>query len=171
MSVLFPEEAKAAIECLLFVAVKPLSIAELTELVGLPADDVQELLVQLGQEYNRNKHGFHLTRVGNGYRLCTRPEYYPYVEKLNKSGPTGLSAAALETLAIIAYKQPITRGEIELIRGVKVDRLLTNLMERGLIKEVGRKEVPGRPILYGTTEQFLWHFGLRDLAELPELEE
>lgn len=171
MSVLFPEESKAAIECLLFVAIEPLTLDDMAEIVGLSVKDVAELLDQLRQEYDRDKRGFQLVEAGGGYRLTTRPEYYSYIEKMNKLGPASLSTAALETLAIIAYKQPITRGEIELIRGVKVDRLLTNLSERGLIKEVGRKDGPGRPIIYGTTDQFLWHFGLKGLGELPKVEE
>jgi segregation and condensation protein B len=109
--------------------------------------------------------------VAGGYRLTTRPEAHPWIQRLQQVKPTRLSRAALETLAIIAYKQPITRAEIEAVRGVAVDGVMRTLLERGLIRMLGRKAEAGRPILYGTSQGFLEHFGFKDLGELPSLRE
>lgn len=166
--VMFPEETKAIIECLLFVAKEPLNLKNLSEILELPSAEVKEIVEELKSDYASAKKGMIIKEIARGYQLCTRPEFAPYIEKLYKpQGSYGLSNAALETLAIIAYKQPITRGEIEFLRGVKVDRAVTSLMEKNLIKEAGRKEGPGRPVLFGTTDEFLKYFGLRDLKDLP----
>lgn len=166
--VMFPEETKAIIECLLFVAKEPLNLKNLSEILELPPAEVKEIVEALKKDYESAKKGMILKEIARGYQFCTRPEFAPYIEKLYKpQGSYGLSNAALETLAIIAYKQPITRGEIELLRGVKVDRAVASLIGKNLIREAGRKEGPGHPLLFGTTDEFLKYFGLRDLKDLP----
>lgn len=159
-------QAKGVLEALLFMATGPVSPEFLQEITGLEAEEVTALL----QELAAGLHGLEIVNAGGGYRLCTRPEYAEYVEKLAGRQPPSLSPAALETLAIIAYRQPVTKAEIEDLRGVKVDGVLANLMHRELVQEVGRKEVPGRPVLYGTTRFFLEYFGLNRLDELPALD-
>ncbi|KKM08840.1 hypothetical protein SY88_22330 [Clostridiales bacterium PH28_bin88] len=169
VGVLFADEPRAVIECLLFVANEPLDLGTLSEIAGITKSDARILLQQLEELYNGEGRGIRLVEVAGGFQLITRPEMAPYIEKLYKPHTAALSHAALETLAIVTYRQPITRAEIEQIRGVKVEGVLTTLMERKLIREVGRKEGPGRPILYGTTKEFLTYFGLKDLKELPDL--
>lgn len=168
MGMLFPSETKSILECLLFVTKEPLSLKTLGQIVELPEGDIKAMLDELIYEYSKGR-GITIQVVANGYQLCTRPEFAPYIEKLYKpQNSYGLSRAALETLAIIAYKQPITRAEMEAIRGVKVDSSIGTLVEKNLVKEVGRKEGPGRPVLFGTTPSFLRYFGLEDLSELPD---
>jgi len=172
MAVLFAEETKGVIECLLFVANEPVSLKTICEIAEIDKEDAQELIAELQEEYSQRRRGLQIVEIAKGYQICTRPEFASYIERLYKpQTSSGLSKAALETLAIIAYKQPITRGEIELIRGVKVDSSITTLLEKELIKEVGRKEGPGRPVLFGTTQDFLRYFGLKDLKDLPNPEE
>lgn len=168
MGLMFPGETKAIIESLLFVTKEPLTLKTLSHILELPEREIREMLDELIAEYNTDKHGINIQLVANGYQLYTRPEFAPYIEKLYKPQNTyGLSRAALETLAIVAYKQPVTRAQIEVIRGVKVDSSLGTLTEKNLVREVGRKDGPGRPMLFGTTEKFLRYFGLKDLSELP----
>jgi len=172
MGLMFPNETKAIIECLLFVTKEPLTLKTMAQILEIPEEDVKSLVEDLIKEYNNEPHGINIQEVANGFQMYTRPEFAPYIEKLYRPQNTyGLSKAALETLAIIAYKQPITRSEIEVIRGVKVERAVGTLVEKNLVKEVGRKEGPGRPILYGTTPSFLKYFGLKDLSELPDPED
>lgn len=168
MVVMFPKENKAIIEGLLLVASEPLAVNKIAEILEITQDDVIELLAELKKNYDVEGRGFQLIQVAEGYQLTTRPEHAPYIEQLYQPVATGLSKASLETLAIVAYKQPVTRSEIEVIRGVKVERSLNTLLERGLIKEVGRREGPGKPIIYGTTNEFLRHFGIATLNELPD---
>lgn len=166
------DELLAATEALLFAAEGPLSENRIGEILGVEDSRAQEVVGRLREKYERHGHGIQLVKVAGGYELCTRPEYADRVEKLGRSQPErGLSQASLETLAIIAYKQPVTRAEIERIRGVKCEKPLYTLEALGLIEEVGRKDGLGRPILYGTTKQFLRCFGLADLTELPDLGE
>lgn len=170
MSVLFPKETKAAIECLLFVSKEPVSIKTLAQILELSAEDVLALVRELQQEYR--ERGIQIQEIAHGFQMCTRSEFALYIEQLYKPQTSyGLSRAALETLAIIAYKQPITRAEVEAIRGVKVDSSLGTLVEKNLVREVGRKDGPGRPMLFGTTPAFMKYFGLKDLTELPDPEE
>ena len=157
-------------EALLFVAKDPLSLESLAEILSLNSSDVEELLQELSRTYAQKSRGLTLIRLNDGYKLGTKPELAPYIEALYRQPAQGLSAAALEVLSIVAYKQPTTRGEIDFLRGVQSDRALATLIEKGLVKEVGRKDGPGRPILYGTTEKFLLHFGLSSLDDLPDLE-
>lgn len=167
---LFADGLKATMECLLFATPEPITVKEMAALMELRVEEVEELLAELIHEYNNSARGLQVQAVGGGYKMATKPAYAPYVEKLCRPKSSPLSKPALETLAIIAYRQPVTRAEIEAIRGVKVDHLLTNLLERNLIQEVGRKETPGRPILYGTTREFLEYLGLYSLNDLPPLE-
>ena len=149
-----------------------MSARRIAEVVGLDERTARDLLDDLRRDYDSAARGIQLIEVAGGFQLCTRPDYASFVARLRPEREGGgLSHASLETLAIIAYRQPVTRAEIEAIRGVKVERSLATLTERGLVREIGRKEGPGRPILFGTTREFLVHFGLKDLSGLPGLEE
>lgn len=166
------DEAKALLEALIFSAADPVSSDQLAEISEIDKHTVEALLEQLVREYEASGHGIALLRVGGGYIFGTKPQYASHIQRLHEPViRTGLSQAALETLAVIAYKQPCTKLEIERIRGVKVDSSINSLLERGLIQEVGRKNAPGRPILYATTEEFLIRFGLNSLDDLPALPE
>jgi len=167
---LFRERETAALEALLFVAKEPLSPELLGEILDLDVPKIEELLNELRDRYNVEACGLKLLEINGGYTLGTKPEVARYVEILYKQPSHALSNAALEVLSIIAYKQPVTRGEVDFIRGVQSDRALATLVEKELVKDVGRKDSPGRPILYATTEQFLLHFGLRSLDDMPNLE-
>ncbi len=172
MPVIFPDETVAILDALLFASTKPLSAATLSRLTGLAPDDVAALLSELEAVYNRPEHGVKLAQVAQGYQLVTNPQLHAYVEKLHRERGREnlLSQAALETLSIVAYYQPVTKARIEAIRGVNTDHVLAMLLERGLIKEEGRGTGPGRPVLYATTPGFLEYFGLKDLGALPALE-
>lgn len=175
------------IEALLFAAQKPLMARELMSAIkGAGAEDelipnefaktteaqVAAALEQLKIEYGQQGRAFQLAEKSDGWQLVSDPAYAPWVRQLFPAvKPARLTPPSLETLAIIAYRQPITRADVEAVRGVAVDGVLQNLMERGLVKIGGRAEVPGRPLLYETTQFFLEHFGLRDLDELPNAEE
>lgn len=163
---------KALLEALFFASGEPVSLKKISEITGLTPGEIKNLFRQLRDEYRERNSGLELREVAGGFFMATRPAFAPYIKRLQgEKVRQGLSQAAMETLAIIAYKQPITRIEIEAIRGVKVDKVLERLKELNLINEAGRKEVLGRPILYATTREFLKHFGLRDLSELPPLED
>jgi len=167
---LFRESETAALEALLFVAKNPLTPELLGEILELNPLEIEELLHKLRARYAVDSSGLTLLEINDGFKLGTKPEVNRFIEILYKQPSQALSNAALEVLSIIAYRQPVTRGEVDFIRGVQSDRALATLVEKGIVKEVGRKDGPGRPILYGTTEQFLLHFGLRSLADLPNLE-
>jgi len=172
LGLMFSQETKAIIECLLFVSREPVSLKTLGQILEMQEADVKVLMEELSEEYNSGLHGINIQVVANGYQMSTRPEFAQYIEKLYKPQNThGLSKAALETLAIVACKQPVTRAEIEAIRGVKVDSAIGTLVEKNLVKEIGRKEGPGRPMLFGTTPGFLRYFGLKDLNDLPDPED
>lgn len=159
----------AILEAILLASPEPLTTRRIAEVIGLDEKDAAILVADLIKAYQEPGRGLYVQEMAGGYVLATRPEFAEYVEKLLQPRAKGLSHAALETLAIIAYRQPITKAEMEGIRGVKVDRSVETLMERQLIRDVGRKEAPGRPVLYGTTKEFLEYFGLKDLADLPTL--
>jgi segregation and condensation protein B len=176
------------IEALLFSAQKPLSIHEITTAIKRAEDDgaegtpnefarvknaeVAAALEELKVEYIQQSRAFQLVEKAEGWQLATDPAFARWVRQLFPTPkPARLSAPALETLAIIAYRQPITRADVEAVRGVNIDGVLQTLMERGLVKIAGRAEIPGRPLLYDTTQFFLDHFGLRNLDELPNAEE
>lgn len=166
-------ELWAIIEALLFVSQEPLSLDRVASIVGdVSREEIERALRSLQRELERPGRGLHLVEVAGGFRLVTRADYAPWVKRLEKVKPAPkLSRSALETLAIIAYRQPIVRAEIEKIRGVETSGVLRTLLERRLVRMVGRKDEPGRPIMYGTTKFFLEHFGLRHLSELPPLRE
>ncbi|MBE3583041.1 MAG: SMC-Scp complex subunit ScpB [Limnochordaceae bacterium] len=161
-----------ALEALLFATAEPLSAETLGRILQVPPAAAEEALSQWWQERQKGPCGVELQRVAEGYRLVTRPQYAPLVRQI-KTLPdrSGLSAAALEVLAIIAYRQPITRAEIDQLRGVHSDSALHSLLERGLIEEKGRSNAIGRPVLYGTTQRFLVELGLDSLSQLPQPEQ
>ena len=158
---------KSVLECMLFVSPQPLSVKHVADSLNLDELNVERAIHELRMDYA--ERGLQIVRIAGGYQMCTRPEYVEHVSALLKPERTRVSRAALETVAIVAYRQPVTQPEIDAIRGVNSDAVLKTLIERNLIRQVGRRETVGRPILYATTEEFLNHFGLNDLAELPEL--
>ncbi len=164
------EELERALEALLFAAGRVVSRKEMLRIFSeVEPGELQAALERLRKRYQGR--GVRLTEVAGGFRLETEPRFAPYIRRLKGGSPPKLSRAALETLAIIAYKQPITKAEIEAVRGVDSAGALRSLLEKGLIRIMGRKDVPGRPILYATTTKFLEVFGLKDLRDLPKLKE
>jgi segregation and condensation protein B len=163
-------EAKRAIEAVVLAATEPIEPSFLAELVELPATTVEELCAELAADYEEARRGFVLARVAGGYRFQTHPDLSPYVERFVLEGQhVRLSGPALETLAIVAYKQPISRAQISAIRGVNVETTLHTLVQRGYVAEVGHDPGPGLATLYGTTPLFLERLGLDSLAALPPL--
>lgn len=166
------EEIKSILESLLFVADGPQSVQCFVDaLEGVEPQLIQEILNELQSELAEQGHGIRLVEVAGGYQLRTAKANAEWVKKFLGGRPARMGRATLETLAIIAYRQPITKAEIEAIRGVDVDGVITTLLERNLIRAVARKDVPGRPFLYGTTQEFLQLFNLKDLSHLPTLKE
>ncbi|MGP0030811.1 MAG: SMC-Scp complex subunit ScpB [Acidimicrobiales bacterium] len=166
------EELGRAIEAVLMVASEPVPPGLLAELLEVPVEQVEVALDDLSQEYTRARHGFVLARIAGGARLQTHPDLAPYVERFaNRDVSPRLSTAALETLAIVAYRQPVSRGQISSLRGVNVDGVTRLLEQRGYIEVVGRAEGPGQPALFGTTDLFLERLGLPSLDELPPVED
>ncbi|WP_026894076.1 SMC-Scp complex subunit ScpB [Clostridiisalibacter paucivorans] len=164
-------EIKSIIESLLFIWGEPLDINDIKEILKLQKRDIKKLIDEMIDEFNYNRRGVQIIQIEDKYQLATRSEHYEFIKKLcAPKSNKNLSNAALETLAIIAYKQPITRVDIEGIRGVKCDKSINTLMEKELVKEVGRLEKTGKPILYGTTDFFIKYFGLKSLDELPSIE-
>lgn len=166
-------QLKSAIEAVLFISSTPVSVDRLAALFEEASKEQLESQVQaLGQEYEDRGAGIMLAEVAGGLQLATRPEHAPWIRKFRSVKVSSkLSKPALETLAIVAYKQPITRAEVEAVRGVNIGGIMRNLMERRLVKIVGKKDVPGKPMMYGTTLEFLQYFGLKDLSSLPTLKE
>ena len=161
----------AIIEAILFVAGEPVNVAELAHALDLTVSELTPALDRLRDEYDRGARGLRLNRFGMSVQLSTRAEYAPYIEKLLQPvQKQSLSQAMMETLSIIAYRQPVTKAEIEAVRGVKCDYSVQSLTNKGLICELGRRETLGRPIEYGTTEAFLSHFGIETLDDLPQLD-
>lgn len=156
-----------SVEAILFVATEPVTVEQLTEATSASAKEIHAALAELRADMRAR--GLALREVGGGYRFFSNPEYREHVERYLMPPKTYMSPASLETLAIVAYLQPVTRAEVESIRGVNVDGVMGTLEQRQLIRELGRKDVVGRPILYGTTTAFLEAFGLRSLDELPPL--
>lgn len=167
------EELKPAIEALLFVADEPLPFKQLCKVMGnVPEADVQAALDELRADYDARGSGLEIREIAGGWRISTRPQNHEFIRKYLKSRPSArLSLPALETLAVIAYKQPITIPEILEIRGVSSSSAIKTLLEKRLIVTKGRKETVGRPMLYGTSKEFLIQFGLKDLTELPSIED
>ena len=167
------QEAKRVIEAILFTSAKPVMIPDLKRaLTGYGEAKIEKLVRELQAEYEREERSFGISEIAGGFECATDPKYAPWILKLElQRKARQATQSALETLAILAYKQPITRAEIEDLRGVDVSGVLATLLERNLIKIVGKKEVPGRPFLYGTTDKFLEHFGLKSIADLPDISE
>lgn len=161
-------QLKRILECLLFVACEPLTIKQLRDICEVDGDQLRTCLAELAEDYRQR--GMQLRQVAGGWQFFTDSEYASYIEKLYKPKAQQLSNAAMETLAIIAYKQPITRAEVSAIRHVESDGVISTLLEKRLIKETGRRSGIGRAILYGTTEQFLAFFGINSLADLPKID-
>lgn len=168
---MYIENLKGALEAILFANGDPVQPEQIMSILPIDQEDLEDLLVELARDFEERQSGLQLQRIAGGYQLVTRPEFYVYVEKLAQVVDRKLSAPAMETLSIIAFKQPVTKQEIEQIRGVRTERIIAKLLEQDLICEVGRKETIGRPIVYGTTATFLKCFGLNDIRELPELPE
>lgn len=164
---LSPEQLKPVLECMLFVSPQPLMMEHVAKSLGIEVLVAEQAIHELRLDFGAR--GLQIVRLANGYQMCTRPEFAHFISLLHKPQRTRLSRAALETLAIIAYRQPITPPEVEAIRGVNSDGVMKTLMDKGFVRQVGKKETPGRPTLYATTEEFLAHFGMNDLTDLPEL--
>ena len=162
-------ELAKTIEAILFVSGEPVQLCAIARALEITEIEVSAAVDELASDYDYNRRGICLKRFGSHVQLSTRPDYAPQIEKLLQPiQKQSLSQAALETLAVVAYKQPVTRLDIEQVRGVKCDYSVQSLINKGLIEEVGRKETLGRPILYGTTDAFLSHFGLTTLSDLPK---
>lgn len=165
-------ELKSIIESLLFTWGEPLDIKEIASIVEVNEKELSKVMQEMIDEFDYNMRGIKIIKVNDSYQLGTRPENFEWIKKLaNPKTAKNLSTAALETLSIIAYRQPIIKSDIEAIRGVRCDKAIETLMERGLIEEMGRLERVGRPILYGTTDVFLRCFGLESLENLPPLKD
>ncbi|MBR0464604.1 MAG: SMC-Scp complex subunit ScpB [Clostridia bacterium] len=165
------EKLPAVIEAILFVAGEPVNVGDLAHALDMTVSEITPALDRLRDELDRSNRGLQLNRFGMSVQLSTRPDYAPYIERLLQPiQKQSLSQAAMETLSIVAYRQPVTKAEIEAVRGVKCDYSVQSLMNKGLIAEVGRRDTLGRPIEYGTTEAFLSHFGIETLDDLPLLD-
>lgn len=167
------QELKGIIESLLYVSIEPLTVEKITSvLAGPPKVVVNNAIRALQQDYDQEGRGLHIVELAGGFAMVTRADCAPWITRLHKvKASAKVSRSAMETLAIIAYKQPIVRAEIEQIRGVETSGVLRTLLDQKLIRMVGRKDIPGRPIMYGTSKVFLQRFGLRDLRDLPPLRE
>ena len=171
--VLDPAQAKQVVEAMLFASSKPLAVADIRKVVkSLTPGQIGGILSDLRAEYASTGRSFELLEIANGYEIATKKEFAPWIMRLELQRKIKqVTQSALETLSILAYKQPVTRAEIEELRGVDASGVLNTLAERNFIRIVGKKEVPGRPFLYGTTEKFLEHFGLRSIEDLPNIDE
>ena len=166
------KEAKSIIESILFISGEPVSLDMIRKLIEVDKYNTDRLVRELISDYSVRHTGILIIEVAEGFQMVTNPACSPWVKKLlNTTVPKKLTQSSLETIAIVAYKQPIIKAEIEAIRGVNSDGVIKTLLERRMIKILGRKEVPGRPLMYGTTNEFLQYFGLKDLSELPTLKE
>ena len=164
---------KGTIEAILFVCEKPVTVDQIKEVIeGVDGASIKETILALQKEYEERQSGIVIVEIAGGFQMLTNSQYALAIRKFFKTRhKEKLSRPALETLAIIAYKQPVSRLDIELIRGVNSDGVTDHLLAKGLVKIVGRKDVPGRPYLYGTTKQFLEYFGLKSLSDLPKIED
>ncbi len=164
---------RGIIEALLFVSEKPVTLEQIKSVLGaIGAADIKKTIEDLKEEYDQKQSGMTVQEIAGGYQMLSNAHYATYIRSFYKTKhKEKLSKPSLEVLAIAAYRQPVTRLDVELIRGVNSDGIMTNLLEKELLKVVGRKDVPGKPYLYGTTKQFLEYFGLRSLEDLPKLEE
>ncbi len=167
------DNRKGVIEALLLASEKPLALEKIRGVLdNLPSQEVLGIVEELRKEYEENKRGIRIIEIAGGFQMTTASDFAPFLKRLFKDRNTEkLSKPSLETLAIIAYKQPLTRGEIELLRNVNVDGVMKNLLDKNLIRICGRKKAPGNPYVYGTTRQFMEHFGLKSLQDLPKMED
>ncbi|SEA65752.1 condensin subunit ScpB [Desulfuromusa kysingii] len=165
------DNLRRLVEALIFAADAPLSVDRLSVILEQPKSVLRPIIVELQQHYTSAAHGFYLAEVAGGYQFRTCAEFAPSLRKLNRSRASRFSRAALETLAIVAYRQPATRAEIEYLRGVDSGGVMKTLLDKNLLRILGKKDIPGRPLIYGTSRQFLELFGLRDLNDLPTLKE
>ena len=165
------DNLKALAEAFIFASESPLTLDRLSSLLDVGKAELRPVLDSLLESYSGDSRGFYLAEVAGGYQFRTTSELAPLLRKLNRERTVKFSKPALETLAIIAYRQPITRAEIEYLRGVDSGGVMKTLLERNLLRILGKKDVPGRPLMYGTSRQFLEFFGLRDLNDLPTLKE
>lgn len=164
------ENAKPIIEAILFAAGNPVEISDIAMILEWNPEDVQKVMEDMRIELSENNRGIEMIKVNHAYQLCTKKEYYDYIYPLlDKRGKTNLSNAALETLSIIAYNPKITRAEIEQLRGVSSDATIYKLLEYNLIEDAGKADLPGKPMTYQTTDEFLRLFGVSSLEQLPEL--
>lgn len=160
------DKEQAIVESILFAMGKPIEAKEIAQVMNLSIKEVEEVIEKLKEKYKLENSGIDLVKLDGKYQLCTKKEYYEYLIKLIKDFPKQeLSQAALETLAIVAYKQPVTKSEINKIRGVNSDKALNRLIEYGLVVESGRQNVPGRPLLFATSDEFLRRFGVQNLEQ------
>ena len=165
-------ELEAVVESLLFIAGDAVPLASIAQTIELDKATARAVVLALADKYEREKRGLRIIEIEGAYQMCTAAECFEYIRNMYKSPKRqGLPQALLETLAVIAYKQPVTRAQIEEIRGVSSDHAIQKLMEKRLICEVGRRDTPGRPILFGTSNEFLRYFGFKSIVELPPLEE
>lgn len=171
------EEFKPIVDALIFASDTPLGIQKIKQIIEevsrkqVSAKDIREIIGEINRDNKAQQRGFYLQEVAGGYQFRTRPNYASWIKKLKKSKLFRLTQSTMETLAIIAYKQPITRAETEKIRGVDSGGIIKNLLEKNIIKVMGRKNIPGRPFLLGTTKKFLETFGLEKLSDMPSLKE
>jgi len=165
--------AKRIVEALIFASGKPVTVPEIKKVLrGIKPSEIEKIILDLKAEYETDNRSFRIQEIAGGYEVSSDPKYAPWIMKLEmQKRARQASHSALETLSIIAYKQPVTRAEVEDLRGVDISGVIAALLDKSLIKIVGRKEVPGRPFLYGTTEKFLEHFGLKSLSDLPQVGE
>ena len=168
-----PDEMKSILEAVLFAGSEPISLEQFRQLFDdVSSWQIRQQLMQLRDEYQEMNRSFQLIEIANGFQICTRAEYHPWIEKFHtRQIRVKLSPSALEALAIVAYKQPVTRSEVEEIRGVNSDSVLNSLIEKRMVRIAGRKPGPGRSLLLATTNEFLEQFGLKDLSALPSMEE
>ena len=163
---------KSAIESMMFIWGEPLDVKDIADVFNIEKKEAYECCRELMEEYEQEGRGIVIREVNKSFQFTTRPENLPYIERLcTPTRRRRLSQSALETLAIVAYRQPVTKGEIESIRGIRCDRVMEGLEKKGLVREVGRSESVGRPILYGTTDEFLKQFGFETIKDLPEIQD
>ena len=164
---------KSAVEALIFASEKPITVEQIKKVLGdLDTPGINKIIEELMREYETQNRGIRIIEIAGGYQMMTNSNFAPFLKKLFKNRYSDkLSKPALESLAIIAYKQPLTKAEIESLRNVNVDGVMKSLLDKNLIRVCGRKKVPGRPFVFGTTREFLEHFGLKSLADLPKMED
>lgn len=164
---------KSAIEALIFASDKPITTEQLKKVLGdLDIPSINKIITELKNEYEAQNRGMRVVEIAGGFQMITNSNFAPFLKKLFKNRYSDkLSKPALESLAIIAYKQPLTKSEIESLRNVNVDGVMKSLIDKNLIRVCGRKKIPGRPFVFGTTREFLEHFGLKSLADLPKMED